>query len=138
MGVDLPSDVVLEFITDTPVVCLERHENTAELDVIYSDNYQGAYEATKYLIDLGAKDMVHIAGRENSKVANLRKQAFIQCLADNDITSDPAILNGSFRLEDGYRLTLEIIEQRKTSRMIYSMRMILCHLAEFAPSSKRR
>ncbi|CAH0120854.1 MULTISPECIES: LacI family DNA-binding transcriptional regulator [unclassified Paenibacillus] len=113
VGVDLPSDVVLEYIADTPFVCLERHENTAEFDVIYSDNYQGAYDATKYLIDLGAKEIVHIAGRENSKVANLRKQAFIQCLADHEITSDPSILNGSFRLEDGYRLTMELIEQRK-------------------------
>lgn len=113
VGVDLPSDVILEYITDTPVVCLERHENTAEFDVIYSDNYQGAYDATKYLIDLGAKDIIHISGRENSKVAKLRQQAFIQCLADHNIASDSTVLNGNFRLEDGYQLTMEIIEQRK-------------------------
>lgn len=112
VGVEMPSEQVLEYVTDTPVVCLERHDQSADFDVIYSDNFQGAYDATAYLLSLGAKKIIHIAGRENSNVANLRKQAFVTCMTNHGLMNEQAVLNGSFRLEDGYRLTTELIEKR--------------------------
>lgn len=40
------------------------------------DNELGAYEATRYLLDLGHRDIVFLGGRQNSRTRTLRTQGF--------------------------------------------------------------
>lgn len=49
------------------------------------DNELGAYEATRYLVDLGHRDIVLLGGRQNSKTCLLRTRGFRRALAENDL-----------------------------------------------------
>jgi LacI family transcriptional regulator len=81
-------------------------QNTFEDDRINSiniDNFKGTYTSTKYLIDLGHKNIVYVTGNLQSKIAALRLKGFQKALKDHDFPLDRSrILQGNNSFEDGY------------------------------------
>ncbi|MEG1593107.1 MAG: LacI family DNA-binding transcriptional regulator [Oscillibacter sp.] len=49
------------------------------------DNELGAYEATRYLLTLGHRDLVFLGGRRNSKTCALRTRGFHRALEEADL-----------------------------------------------------
>lgn len=58
-----------------PTVLFDIEE--AKTHCVISDHYQGAYDATKYLIDLGHRQIGHIYGSELTLAGRLRKKRVI-------------------------------------------------------------
>jgi len=63
------------------------------------NNFEGAYRATEYLIELGHKNIVHFTGNLNFSCAVERKRGFIKAMQDHSLPVDDAIINTDF-LED--------------------------------------
>lgn len=52
---------------------------------VMTDNTVGAYEATRYLLDLGHRDILFFGGRETSRTRELRVKGFYQAMAEENL-----------------------------------------------------
>lgn len=62
------------------------------IDALLLDNYQGGYDATQHLIDLGHRRIACISGPDVGTRSRDRVSGYEQALADAGIEADPALL----------------------------------------------
>lgn len=94
-----------EFITKRkiPVVFLERRVDDNDFYSISVDDYQNAYQATKYLIDCGHKRIAHISGNNAYDSSGIRLIGYKDALMDCGIEFDEKIVvSGQFTPISGY------------------------------------
>lgn len=98
----------------TPIVLVDRLVEMDEVTAgIVVDNVSGAYEGTKYLIDLGHKNILHITGPKNGKISAERASGYLKALAEAGIHESQAlILYGHFKLDWGYKAMAEADEKQ--------------------------
>ena len=88
-----------------PVVFVNRYLRSADVDAICVDNYRGGYTATKYLIDAGHKNIIHLAGLPSSVVSQDRLLGFQDALLDAGLPfSSKNIFQGDLTKESGEEL----------------------------------
>lgn len=63
-----------------PIVFFDRVEKNVNAHTVISDNYKGAFEATKHLIDNGYKRIAFIGNKDNLSIIKERKQGYIDAL----------------------------------------------------------
>lgn len=94
-----------------PVVVFDRLINALECDTILSDNFGGAYAATKVLIEAGHKSLGTIAGDLSLDIARERLRGFQQAVADSGLQLNEAhIIYGEFNVEKTYTRTKEFLQ----------------------------
>ncbi|AOV08167.1 LacI family DNA-binding transcriptional regulator [Sporosarcina ureilytica] len=71
--------------SDTPVVVLDR-ASFSGLPTVTSNNYEGARQATKLLIEKGAENIAHIRGPREITSANDRYRGFIDEIEENNMS----------------------------------------------------
>lgn len=77
---------------------------------IYINTYQGAYDATRYLISLGHKRIGFIDGL-SAGTRKSRRRGYIKALEESQIDYDPSLVTaGNLEMEDGYSCTLELLK----------------------------
>ncbi|UOQ45422.1 LacI family DNA-binding transcriptional regulator [Halobacillus salinarum] len=73
------------------------------------DDKSAAYEATKYLIDLGHEKIGLISGLINSIPSHDRFYGYQTALAENEVLFDPGyIRTGDWKIDSGYEMTKEL------------------------------
>jgi LacI family transcriptional regulator len=88
---------------DCPVVLLNRYLPHFNGDVVVTDNFAGAYAATKYLIENGHTKIGFLKGPDNSTLTEDRYSGFTKALSNFNIDVDEKyIKQGSLDLESGY------------------------------------
>lgn len=77
-------------ITDAglPLVFFDRICDELETDRVIVDDETGAYEATKYLIKTGCKNIIHLSGPENLMIGKNRKKGYIRALSEHNLPVD--------------------------------------------------
>lgn len=90
--------------TKIPVVVIGGEKPNLNFDTVSIDNYQGAFNATEYLIKKkGFTKIAHITGPEENSDAFLRKKGFIDACKKNGIVINKSfIVEGDFTQESGY------------------------------------
>lgn len=84
-----------------PVVCMDRYFDQPDLPYVSTDNYQGAYEATKLLIENGHRNILGIQGVKNSVPNQQRALGFQAALKDAGI-NQIRITGNDFSVQNGY------------------------------------
>ena len=85
-----------------------------EADLIRADDEKGAFEATQHLIHQGRKCIAYISGPDTALANDRRMRGYQQALATYDIVpKDELVLNGGWRLEDGYRAGKKMVQQHQ-------------------------
>jgi LacI family transcriptional regulator len=88
----------------TPVVVFERAMPGIDLDVVEIDNFQGAHDATRHLIELGHRRIACITGLGDSIINTERMRGYRDALARSGIPFDPALLfAGDYTEQSGAR-----------------------------------
>lgn len=79
------------------------------------DDFKAAYDATKYLIDLGHKKIAIIAGDMRDYTAgHERFRGYKQALKDNNIQFNQSYFEqGNFSIKDGYNAMVKLLETGK-------------------------
>lgn len=73
-------------------------------------HYQGAFDATHYLLELGHRRIGFIQGEPFLSSASDRYAGYQQALEEYGITPDPAlVVEGNFRREGGYEGTVQLL-----------------------------
>ncbi|MDD2056538.1 LacI family transcriptional regulator [Pseudomonas sp. GD03860] len=101
----------------TPMVIVDRALEGVEADIVRIDHEQGAYLATRHLLDLGHRDIACIGGPNNTSVAQLRLAGFERALAEAGVTvAQERILSSDFTSLGGYAAAARLLEgQRPTA-----------------------
>lgn len=80
------------------------YEMEDEINHVDNDNEQAAYELTKYLIEIGRKNIAFIGGDEKLIVTKKRIEGYKRALKDMDIKfKDELLLIGSFNEKTGFK-----------------------------------
>lgn len=71
--------------------------------IVNSDNYNGAYEATKYLYELGHRKIAHICGDLSHWTTISRIEGYKQAIKESGIDfNDQFIIQGNYTEDSGY------------------------------------
>ncbi len=103
-------EAVAELSISEPLVTLDptRRDDAHALSV---DQIAGARLATRHLIELGHREIVHIAGPQDWIDAEARMTGFLQEIADADLRTHAPIL-GDWTAQFGYRAGRELCRLR--------------------------
>ncbi|MFC6303219.1 LacI family DNA-binding transcriptional regulator [Oerskovia jenensis] len=76
-----------------PVVVIDEEiDLDLAVDTVTVDNYGGAYQATRYLIQQGHRRIAHVAGPPELSTTQERKRGFLDALSDAGLGADPELI----------------------------------------------
>ncbi|HOK55946.1 MAG TPA: GntR family transcriptional regulator [bacterium] len=106
-----------------PVIFVDRKIEGIDFDYISSDNVEGGYIATKYLISLGHKRIGIILGI-NANTVRDRLEGYKKALQEYDIIFDPLLVRRSFAElqyeEAGYNNTMDLLHLKEPPTAIFA------------------
>ncbi len=93
-------DLIERLRREMPVVAIDRRVPGVELDFAGTDNFDGAYQATRHLIAQGHTRIAHLTQMETTEAAADRLRGYEQALRDSGLEFNPRNL---ILLRDGGR-----------------------------------
>lgn len=88
---------------DFPFVLLDQHHADKQIRSVMVDNVYGGYQATKKLIESGARVIAHIKGSPAYQSSDERYMGYKKALSEAEIPLDQGwIAQGNFTMESGY------------------------------------
>ena len=79
----------------------------APLDSVAIDNISGAFQATRYLLDLGHETVHYVGGPDSTLDAHERAEGWARALREAG-TAEPEILSGDWSARSGYEIGHEL------------------------------
>jgi LacI family transcriptional regulator len=121
LGGFLTAEDLYIFAEQIPLIVAARNIPDFDGNCVYIDNFQGAYLATKHLIELGHRRIAHIGGRIDHPDAIDRQQGYLKALADAGIEPDQEIIvEGNFRRQSGVLAVEMLLSKRISFSAIFS------------------
>ena len=97
-----------------PYVLIDQADATENSNVVEATNWQGAYEATRYLIELGHRQIAFVKGSFAIRSAADRLRGYKAALADYDIPiRQELVLEGDYQQQTAYHLTKRLLQSVK-------------------------
>ncbi len=94
-----------------PYVLVDQADSTENSSVVEATNWQGAYEATRYLVQLGHTRIAFITGAPAVRSAIDRLRGFKAALSDCDIPVDEElVIEGDYQQQTGYETTKRLLQ----------------------------
>lgn len=103
-----------------PIICIDRYFEDLEIPFVSTDNYDGAYAATKYLIDNGHSLITCIQGVQQSTPNRLRAKGFKDAMENAGISSH-SIIGDDFTVQNGYLETRLLLQQKERPTAIFTL-----------------
>ncbi|MEA3485758.1 MAG: LacI family DNA-binding transcriptional regulator, partial [Candidatus Aerophobetes bacterium] len=95
-----------------PIVLVDRDVPGADVPVMFTNNYMGGCQAIQYLIDLGHRKIVCIAGAMNTLSSINRLKGYRDTLKKNGLEADKKLIKeGKLTYKDGYKLMKELLRK---------------------------
>lgn len=76
----------------TPLVCIDREPTGIDVDSVVTSNYDGARDAVRHLVGYGHRRIAFLGDLERIQTARLRRQGYLDGLADAGIALDPGLM----------------------------------------------
>ena len=113
LATEMNSEDIKPFILfGIPVVVIDSYFETEKLDTIVINNEQGAYEATKYLIDFGHRDIGYLKSSTWIKNFEERQDGFSKALLENGIKiREDNVLKIESTMDGAYRNMVDILKK---------------------------
>jgi LacI family transcriptional regulator len=110
----LPSDLqgIVEHLRqiEFPFVLVDYQGIEDNVPAVCATNWQGAYNATEYLIGLGHRRIGFITGDMEMAAARNRLAGYQAALRTHHVTGDPTLVrNGEFHYPEGYAAALALL-----------------------------
>jgi LacI family transcriptional regulator len=104
-----------------PYVLIDQSDTTEQSSTVNGANWQGAYEATQYLIKLGHRRIGFIAGLPGSSSAAERREGYAAALSEYGIPlCDELIAEGRFRTQGGYAAAQKLLTLTELPTAIFA------------------
>jgi len=102
-----------------PLICIDRYFEGLDLSFVSSDNYEGAYSASKYLIEHGHTSIACIQGVRHSTPNIQRVRGFVDAMINSGITSY-TVTGDAFSEQNGYLETKLLLRQKVRPTAIFA------------------
>ncbi len=87
---------------NVPLILFDRANDTLGVPSVVVDDYQGAFNATRHLIEQGCTRIAHIGGQQHVTIFNQRLRGYIDALNVHNIpVDDNLIVYGKVSIESG-------------------------------------
>ncbi|MBZ0297124.1 MAG: LacI family transcriptional regulator [Anaerolineae bacterium] len=104
-----------------PYVLIDQSDMTETSAMVNATNWQGAYEATEYLIKLGHRRIGFITGLMGLNSAAERLKGYTAALDDYEIPlRHELIAEGNFQQTSGYRATQKLLDLNERPTAIFA------------------
>lgn len=103
-----------------PMICIDRYFEDLDLPYVSTNNYDGAYTATKYLIENGHSRITCIQGVQQSTPNKLRVKGFKDAMEEAGLDSSN-IVGDSFTLQNGYLETKLMLQQAEKPTAVFTL-----------------
>jgi len=111
LGSTLSDEELLAVSQQVPLLLFGRRVPGLEERCLVLDQFRGGYAATRHLIEMGHRDIVHLRGPDAQEDARERLRGYQAALREYGIAPDPRlILPGDFLEPTAYQATLGLIE----------------------------
>ncbi|MBD1424760.1 LacI family DNA-binding transcriptional regulator [Sphingobacterium arenae] len=105
-----------------PIVFFDRVPHDIRVSRIMQNDFDGAFLATKHLIDNGYKKIAHIAGPKELNFTQERLKGYLAALeATNLSRNDDHIIFSGFSQDDGYSDTLTLLSLEEKPDAIFAV-----------------
>jgi LacI family transcriptional regulator len=106
---------------DFPYVLIDQSDKAEKSPIVNGTNRQGAYEATRYLIELGHRRIGFISGLIGLNSATERLEGYSAALSDHGIPLRNAfIAKGNFGERGGYAAAQKLLELAEAPTAIFA------------------
>ena len=93
------------------MVVVDRRVPSANVDAVRCDSEQGAYEMTRYLLDLGHRRIALLTGPAGVSTAQDRVNGYRRALHEFGLNgSDDLVVYGEFAPASGYRMAQQVLD----------------------------
>lgn len=108
-----------------PLVIVARNANTLPEHCITVNNFEGAYQATRYLVDMGHRNIAHITSPTANRIASddvsQRLAGFTAALEDAGIGVDPKlVVEGNLLQQSGVLAVERLLMQGRPFSAIFA------------------
>lgn len=105
---------------EIPFVVLNREVIGQNVTTVLSDDLTGAYNLTKFIIDLGHRDIAIIEGKPEFRTTFKRKQGFINAHMEAGLEfNESYALKGNYDLESGYSAMQIVLDMKEPPTAIF-------------------
>jgi LacI family transcriptional regulator len=122
LGMETKTFKHLELFSDRniPLVLFDRITNEIDTHKIVVDDFGGGYQATKHLLENGAKKVAHIGGPQTINIYKNRQEGYIRALKENGIKIDNSLIfNGNMTKEAGVNAIKKLRSANKLPNAIF-------------------
>jgi len=103
-----------------PIVCFDRIPPGFQGDTAATDNFHGAYDAARHLIELGHERIAILAGRTSLSTHSSRLEGFRRAMADADLpVRDEFCWPGGMQAHAGYDVGRQLFGLRKKPTAVF-------------------
>lgn len=121
VGGTLGAEQLCKLQERVPVLIVARDVPELRDYCIFADNYQAAYDATRFLIEAGHRRIAHISGIAEHQDSQQRRAAYVQALTDAGIRVNPdLIFEGNFRWQSGVLAVEGLLTRGQTFTAIFA------------------
>ncbi|MEX1239825.1 MAG: LacI family DNA-binding transcriptional regulator [Cyclobacteriaceae bacterium] len=103
-----------------PVICIDRYFEDQDIPYVSTDNYEGAFMATKHLIENGHTRIACIQGVQHSIPNKLRIQGYQDAMIESGI-KEYHISGDEFSVENGYKETRLMVQKKQRPTAIFTL-----------------
>ncbi|XKL81710.1 LacI family DNA-binding transcriptional regulator [Aeromonas media] len=119
---------LLEFSQQIPIVATGHNIMTERVHSFSINNRLGGYMATRYLLDLGHRDIAHIVGLPDQNDAIERHHGYRQALVSAGIEYDPSlVIQGDFAEAGGLNAVKKLVESGRQFSAIFCANDQTCY-----------
>lgn len=104
-----------------PMVFFDRTCQGINADNVIIDDKRAAYDATKYLINTGCKDILHLKGPESLTISHQRLSGYRHALSDNGIVFREDRVIEADNFEKGEQEIAKLIEKGDLPQAIFAV-----------------
>jgi LacI family transcriptional regulator len=109
-----------------PVVLVNRHIDSAEVDTVISDNYRGGRIVAEAMVELGHKRIALITGPENTTTSRDRERGFRDELEACGARFDEALRRvGQFSHHSGYQWCLDLLAAEPRPTAVFALNDVI-------------
>jgi LacI family transcriptional regulator len=103
-----------------PIVCIDRYFENLDIPYVSTDNYDGAFMATRHLIDNGHTRIACIQGLQESVPNKLRIKGYQDAMVAAGL-AEYSISGDEFSVENGYKETKLLLQSRNRPSAIFTL-----------------
>ncbi|MGB0523099.1 MAG: LacI family DNA-binding transcriptional regulator [Flammeovirgaceae bacterium] len=106
-----------------PVVLFDKVTDQIDCSKVVVDDYEGAYAATKHLIEQGCQRIAHIKGPEHPKNAKERLRGYVDALKAYNLPIDDSMILACKQVvhEEGYAFTQHLLDMKSAPDGIFAI-----------------